>query len=140
MYTSRFFLFWCTLALAFFNEHEANSQRFAKVTPETSLHVLFSAAITIGACQIAEVYKPDMSLGQKYLIGGGIGLAAGIGKELYDEATGKYIDYTDICFDLLGVGAGLFLQYQIWDRKRIRGRVSLNMSGEACTACLRINF
>lgn len=119
---------------------EAASQRFDRVTPETSLHVLLSAGLTIGACQIAEAYNPDMSLGKKYLIGGGFGMAAGIGKELYDISVGKFIDYTDICFDLLGVGTGLFLQYQIWDKKRIRGRISLHVSDDACTAHLSINF
>jgi hypothetical protein len=126
--------------LAFFNVHVALSQRFDPVTPETALHVIVSTGITIGACQFAEAINPDISLGAKYLFGGGVGLAAGIGKEILDMNTGKFMDYTDICFDLVGIGAGLFLHYQIWDKKRIRGRLSLNMSGEACTACLSVNF
>ena len=117
-----------------------SAQSFHRVTPESALHVLLSAGITMIGCGYVNAVKPDMPLGQKYLIGGGVALAAGVGKEFLDLSMGKFIDYTDIAFDVLGIGTGLFLQYEIWDRKKVKGRVSLNVSGDEIQACLRVKF
>ena len=119
---------------------ESSAQSFHRATPETALHVLLSAGITMIGCGYINAVKPDMPLGQKYLISGGVALAAGVGKEFLDLSMGKFIDYTDIAFDVLGIGTGLFLQYEIWDRKKVKGRVSLNLSGDAIQACLKVKF
>jgi hypothetical protein len=119
---------------------ESKAQSFHKATPESALHVLLSAGITMIGCGYVNALKPDMPLGQKYLIGGGIALAAGVGKEFLDLSMGKFIDYTDIAFDIVGIGTGLFLQYEIWDRKKIRGRVGLELSKDQYMATLHIRF
>ena len=118
----------------------SSAQSFHRVTPESALHVLLSAGITMIGCGYVNAVKPDMPLGHKYLIGGGVALAAGVGKEFLDLSMGKFIDYTDIAFDIVGIGTGLFLQYEIWDRKKVKGRVSLNVSGDEIQACLRVKF
>jgi hypothetical protein len=119
---------------------ETCAQSFHRATPESALHVLLSAGITMIGCGYVSALKPDMPLGQKYLIGGGVALAAGVGKEFLDLSMGKFIDYTDIAFDIVGIGTGLFLQYEIWDRKKIRGRVGLELSKDQYLATLYIRF
>jgi hypothetical protein len=119
---------------------ETAAQYFEKPTPESALHVLFSAGITMIGCGYVNALKPDMPLGQKYLIAGGVALAAGVGKEFLDLSMGKFIDYTDITFDVLGIGTGLFLQYEIWDRKKVKGRVALELSRDQYMATLHIRF
>jgi len=117
-----------------------SAQSFHRATPESALHVLLSAGITMIGCGYVNAVKPDMPLGQKYLIGGGVALAAGVGKEFLDLSMGKFIDYTDIAFDVLGIGTGLFLQYEIWDRKKVKGRVALELSRDQYMATLHIHF
>lgn len=128
------------IALCLVSSSAANAQYFARVSLESPLHLALSAGITVVACRYAEAFDPDIPLVRKYIIGGGVALAAGIGKEFLDVSMGKFFDYTDVCFDLAGIGAGLFLHYQIWDRKKIRGRLAFDLSHDQYLATLRITF
>jgi uncharacterized protein YfiM (DUF2279 family) len=57
-----------------------------------------------------------------WLLGGGLAVAAGVGKELWDLSGRGSADWWDLAFDLLGVAAGLLLAWGIHRVvRRIRG-------------------
>jgi hypothetical protein len=92
------------------------------------LHYTISAGITYASCRLITNAHPEMSLTNRYLISAGIGLAFGIGKEVFDELTGNNFDLVDLGIDILGVASGLLLHYCIIDKKSIKGDISFNIT------------
>lgn len=83
--------------------------------------------------------NPEMSLTKKYLLSAGVGTFVGFAKEFTDLIDSNF-DWSDIGFDLLGVGTGLILHYLVFDRKMHRNNLSFNITGDAYMASLRLYF
>ncbi len=107
---------------------------------EAVLHYTISAQITFTSSWILTCKHPDMTIKNKYLISGGIGLFAGVSKEVIDVLTGEYFSFIDLGFDLLGIGSGLLLHYLIIDKDNLRSSISLNVSDRSCQATIKFCF
>lgn len=129
------------IAIIVLTSEHVSAQSRRDILLDASLHYVISAEITFASCMYFTLKNPDISLTKKYLAGAGIGIFVGIGKELTDliKTEGEF-DCLDIGFDLLGVGTGLLLHFFIFDRKRMRGKVSLNISETGYTASLKFHF
>lgn len=129
----------CTVMVSVQEYAAAESHRDFLI--DASLHYILSAEITFASCMFMTLKNPDISLKNKYLLGAGIGTFSGISKELLDiyHTTGSF-DYRDIGINLLGVGTGLFLHFLIFDRKMLKGNISLNLSQSGCLASIQVCF
>jgi len=107
---------------------------------EVILHYTASAGISYVSCRMLNAGNPEMSIQNKYMISAGIGLVAGVGKEVLDLVTDNIFDFIDLGFDILGVGSGLLLHYLLFDRKTIRTIVSFNISDHYYLATIKIRF
>ena len=134
---SRLFLGCAVLA---FNSGFIFAQHEKSNGVDAVLHYTISSEIAFASCWIITSNYPDISLKNKYLIGAGIGILAGVGKEFFDLASGRDFSFIDIGFDLLGIGSGLNSHYVIFDKKIIRSSMSFNISDHNYLATIRISF
>lgn len=106
-----------------------------------SIHYVISAEITFASCMFLTLKNPDISLTKKYLVSAGVGICAGVSKELIDLLVleGSF-DFLDIGIDLLGIGTGLLLHYIVFDRKIIRSNISLNVNDSNYLVSVKFYF
>lgn len=122
-----------------FKEVHAQSNREEII--DAALHYVLSTEITFASGMFFTIKHPQMHLGDKYLISGCIGLAAGFLKEFADELVRENaFEWADIGVDILGVGTGLLLHYLIIDKPKIKSKVSLNVSSTGYLATVKISF
>ena len=107
---------------------------------DAALHSTISAGISFVSCRLITMEYPEMGLFNKYALATGIGLTVGVGKELIDMATGKFFDYYDIVFDTWGIATGILIHYLFFDKKAMRGNMSLNISDRQYGATFRWYF
>lgn len=79
--------------------------------PDKALHFGVSAGITGLAYGITAAFTDDVRW--RLGIGAGVGLAAGIGKELFDLTGRGDPSWKDLAWDVFGVGTGLVLSWLI---------------------------
>ena len=72
---------------------------------DKALHLEASAVITASAYGVASWLMTDRWA--RILVATAVGVAAGVGKELYDEQRGSSASFRDLTWDGIGVGAGL---------------------------------
>ncbi|MBN2482022.1 MAG: hypothetical protein JXB19_09800 [Bacteroidales bacterium] len=108
---------------------------------DATLHYVLSAEITFASCMFFTLKSPEITLQNKYLASAGIGILAGISKELVDmiHSDGNF-DLLDIGMDVLGVGTGLLLHYFIFDKKTVRSNISFNISESGYLASVKVYF
>ncbi len=73
-------------------------------------HFAFSFAITAAVAGAARLVTAGEN---SAWTGAAFGLAAGVGKELYDQKTRNAASLRDLIWDLAGVGAGVLLMQQV---------------------------
>jgi hypothetical protein len=117
-----------------------NAQLGNVINYESALHYNVSAGISFAACRYLTVKKPEISVKNRYLLAGSIGLLAGVGKEVLDIALGSYFSAADFVFDLLGIVSGLDVHYQIFDNKKVTSNISFIVSGRSYLASIIIFF
>ena len=72
-------------------------------------HFAFSYMITTGTFAAARTVT---GRNESILIGAGVGLLAGISKELYDKKTNRSSSFRDLIWDAAGVAAGVLIAQQ----------------------------
>ncbi len=70
-------------------------------------HLFMSFALTAMTYGVARAAGMEARVALP--VAGGLGLAAGIGKEIHDRRRGGFFSTRDLAFDLLGIGLGLTL-------------------------------
>jgi hypothetical protein len=120
--------------------HSFCSDKGNAASREWTLHYTLSTAITFTSSTAIYFIRPDLPQKSKYLISSGIGLAVGVGKEMYDVFSGGYFDLYDFGFDLLGIASGLLLHFCMFDLKNSKGTLSLNLVDPERLACVKISF
>jgi putative lipoprotein len=84
---------------------------------DKALHFAASAGIALGGYAGAAVFTVDRPT--RLVTGGGLALAAGIGKEISDRYTGGDPSWRDLGWDVIGTATGLTLAYMIdWGIRR----------------------
>ena len=74
-----------------------SAQRKKDLLIDATLHYVLSAEITFASCMFLTLKNPELTLGNKYLASAGIGIFAGLGKELLDLARSEgTFDWWDI--------------------------------------------
>lgn len=79
--------------------------------PDKPLHFAFSAGIAAGGYGLGAVLFDDVS--SRLLLGAGLSLAAGAGKELYDATGAGTPSWKDFTWDVLGAATGLLVSWAI---------------------------
>jgi putative lipoprotein len=84
---------------------------------DKALHFAASAGIALGGYGGAALFTADRPA--RLVTGGGLALAAGIGKEISDRYTGGDPSWRDLGWDVIGTATGLTLAYMIdWGIRR----------------------
>lgn len=105
---------------------------------DKALHFTFSAAIAGGGYALSVPLTDDRAW--RVTIGAGLGLSAGVAKELYDAAGYGDPSYRDLVWDAVGVATGVGLAYLI-DRLVQPGRDERAATGAApAPALVRLRF
>jgi len=81
--------------------------------PDKALHFGASATIAAGGYGLGALWQPS-SEGQRLVVGGAAGLAAGVGKELWDLTTGLGDpSWKDLAWDAAGTAVGLAVAWAV---------------------------
>lgn len=78
---------------------------------DKALHFSFSAALAVGGYAGAGLWTDDR--GTRLLAGGGLALAAGVGKELLDLSGRGDASARDLTWDVVGAATGLLIAWTI---------------------------
>ena len=78
---------------------------------DKALHFSFSAALAAGGYAGASLWTDDR--GSRLLVGGGVAVAAGVGKELFDLSGQGDASARDLTWDLVGAATGLLIAWTI---------------------------
>ena len=89
----------------------AQSQVDPWLGPDKALHFGASAALTGGGYAVGVTLTESRPL--RLVLGVSVGVAAGLGKELYDAAGGGDPSARDLAWDALGVVTGALVAYAI---------------------------
>ena len=89
----------------------ARAQDVGALGQDKALHLVVSAAVAgFGYTLAAQLFEPAWP---RAVMGGGLALAAGIGKEVVDVLGAGSFDWLDLTFDLLGAGLGLLISVAV---------------------------
>jgi putative lipoprotein len=91
------------IALAFLTAAETRAEPFWG--PDKQLHFLGSIALSGAGYALAATWNPSMR--DRALIGAGISLAIGAGKEGLDAVTGGTPSWNDFAWDMIGTACGI---------------------------------
>ena len=75
------------------------------------LHFAGSALLAAGGYGMAADVFPDEA--PRLILGGGLSLLVGAGKELIDSATSGHPSWKDFAWDVVGAAAGLFVAWAV---------------------------
>lgn len=79
--------------------------------PDKTLHFSVSAVISSSGYGVAAALEQDRPL--RLVVGGALGVSAGVAKELADLAGLGHPSWRDLTWDLMGVATGLLLGFAI---------------------------
>jgi len=105
--------------------------------PDKAKHFGVSAVLAAGGYSIGVVAFDDRL--PSLLLGGGIALTAGVGKEVYDSMGYGHASARDLVWDVIGTGAGLAVAWVV--DYAVRGnRAAGDPKVQATGTSLRIRF